>query len=548
MRLKELHIRDFKRFADLTISDIPESAKLVILTGPNGSGKTSLFEAFNYWMSFLRGHISFEAEYHLRTSGTGSFDAASLLQKIDLQFHDVDNVRNDQERKRKVFYIRSAYRHEPNFAIQNLSAIDDVLNDSHRPQILINQEQRVSDNYQRMVGEAIRALCSDDPVAQQKMVKDVADELIGEAREAMRKIFDDLGLQGLGNPMDKGTFRFKKGTSSGFHYKNLSGGEKAAFDLLLDFVVKRRAFDDTVFCIDEPELHMHTKLQARLLEVMFSLVPDNCQLWLSTHSIGMMRMAAQLKASHPDQVAFIDFHHQEFDQPTTLQPVTPDRNFWQQMFHTALDDLANLVAPKHVVFCEGKRLEKGGRKPSFDAEVYKTIFSPHYYDVDFVPLGGASEVDKDGKTFGHQLVRLVPNIKYWKVFDRDDRHTGEIQKLKDDGTQVLERRDIESYLWDDEVLEELCKSKGHPEKLPEILAEKQQALDDLTKRDKPKDDIKAIANDLYEKCKKTLGLTKCGNNAEFFALHTLAPLIKPGMKVYEELDAIVMALHETKIK
>ncbi|WP_265289348.1 AAA family ATPase [Verminephrobacter eiseniae] len=548
MRLKELHIRDFKRFADLTISDIPESAKLVILTGPNGSGKTSLFEAFNYWMNFLRKEYTFEAEYYLRISGTGTSDASMILQRIDLQFHGMNNVRNDQERKRKVFYIRSAYRHEPDFAIQNLSAIDDVLNDSRRPQRLINSEQRVSDNYQRMVGEAIRALYSDDPVAQQKTVKDVADELIGEAREAMRKIFDDLELQGLGNPMDKGTFRFKKGTSSGFHYKNLSGGEKAAFDLLLDFVVKRRAFDDTVFCIDEPELHMHTKLQARLLEVMFSLVPDNCQLWLSTHSIGMMRMAAQLKASHPDQVAFIDFHHQEFDQPTTLQPVTPDRRFWQQMFHTALDDLAHLVVPKHIVFCEGKRLGQGGQKPSFDAEVYKTIFSPHYHDVDFAPLGGTKEVEKNGKEYGILLNTLAPGIKFWRVFDLDDRHSDEVQKLKAEGIQVLGRRDIESYLWDDEVLEALCTQYDSPEKLSEILDEKEQALKNIVANRQPKDDIKAISGHLYNKCRQTLGLTQCGNTSEEFARLTLSLLIKPGMKVYEELDAIVMALHETKIK
>jgi AAA domain, putative AbiEii toxin, Type IV TA system len=157
----------------------------------------------------------------------------------------------------------------------------------------------------------------------------------------MLQLFDNLELEGPGRPLNGGTFRFKKGTSSGFHYKNLSGGEKAAFDLLLDFIIKRRAFDDTIFCIDEPELHMHTKLQARLLEVMFSLVPDNCQLWLSTHSIGMARTAAQLNTANPGQVAFIDFHNQEFDHPTTLKPTVPDRNFWRQMFHTALDDLAS---------------------------------------------------------------------------------------------------------------------------------------------------------------------------------------------------------------
>jgi predicted ATPase len=540
MRLQSARIREFKRFHDLFVTGIPETVKLVILTGPNGSGKTSLFEGFNYWMSFLRGQNSFEAEYHSRISVTGPANAQELLQNIELQFHGVPDVRSDVQRKRKAFYIRSAYRHEPDFTVSNLGAADDILADSRRAQRLIQQEQRVSENYQRMVAEAVMALYSDDPGIQQRLVRDVADELIGEARAAMLRVFDNLELQGPGNPITGGTFRFKKGAVSAFHYKNLSGGEKAAFDLLLDFIVKRRAFDDTVFCIDEPELHMHTKLQARLLEVMFSMVPENCQLWLSTHSIGMARKAAELHAANPGQVAFIDFHDQDFDQPTVLKPVKPDRRFWQQMFYTALDDLAHLVVPKHVVFCEGKRLGSGGRKPSFDVEVYRTIFSGQYPDVEFIPLGGTAELQHDGKTFALLLGHLAPGARSWKVFDRDDRHAAEIQQLEAEGTKVLQRRDLESYLWDDEVLKALCERAGCPEVLAELLTEKQQALHDGATQGRPPDDVKAAAGRLYNKCKRALGLTQCGNDAEAFARLTLAPLVTPGTTAYVELEAIVM--------
>ncbi|MEI7681857.1 MAG: AAA family ATPase [Betaproteobacteria bacterium] len=541
MRLEGIRIRDFKRFADLTVKEIPSSAKLVILTGPNGSGKTSLFEAFNYWMSFLRGQNNFEAEYHGRQSAGVAANANTLLQQIEPIFHGIRDVRNDQVRKRKAFYIRSAYRHEPDFTSNGLGAAEDILNDSRRSARLLNQEQRVSENYQRMVAESVMALFSEDPVVQKKLVGDLADELIGEAREAMQKVFDDLLLQGPGNPITGGTFRFKKGVSSGFHYKNLSGGEKAAFDLLLDFVVKRRAFDDTVYCIDEPELHMHTRLQAKLLDVMFSLVPENSQLWLSTHSIGMARKAAELHAANPGQVAFIDFHGHDFDQPMILKPVSPDRRFWQQMFHTALDDLAELVVPSHVVFCEGKRLGNGGRKPSFDVEVYRSIFVPHYPDVEFVPLGGTTEVENDGKTFGLLLNKLAPGIKTWRIFDRDDRHESEIRQLQLTGTQVLIRRDLESYLWDEEVLSKLCDLHTQPEKLADLVTERNAAIADATTRGYPTDDMKAIGGHLYNKCKQLLGLTQCGNDVEAFCRLTLAPLIQPGMRVYDELNAIVMA-------
>ena len=46
MKLKSARIRHFKRFVDLAIHGLPPNAKLVVLLGPNGCGKSSLFDAF----------------------------------------------------------------------------------------------------------------------------------------------------------------------------------------------------------------------------------------------------------------------------------------------------------------------------------------------------------------------------------------------------------------------------------------------------------------------------------------------------------------------
>jgi hypothetical protein len=286
---------------------------------------------------------------------------------------------------------------------------------------------------------------------------------------------------------------------------------------------------------------MHTRLQAKLLEVMFDLVPDNCQLWFSTHSIGMARKAAELNSANPGQVAFIDFHDQNFDQPTQLQPIQPDRRFWQQMFHTALDDLAELVVPKHVVFCEGRKIGQPGKKPSFDAAVYQKIFSPWHPEVEFIPLGGGHEVQHDGKAFDYLLTQLAPGLKTWKVFDRDDRNEAEIAELQQEEIYVLSRRDIESFLWDDEVLSKFCEIHGKSEVIGDIRQEKQRQLQALPNRGKPIDDVKAITDSLYIELKRNLGLNGYGNSAEAFSVEHLAPLIQPGMTVYEELAAVVLA-------
>lgn len=45
MKLEKIVIKDFKRFTHLTIESIPETARLIMLFGPNGCGKSSLFDA-----------------------------------------------------------------------------------------------------------------------------------------------------------------------------------------------------------------------------------------------------------------------------------------------------------------------------------------------------------------------------------------------------------------------------------------------------------------------------------------------------------------------
>lgn len=46
MKIRKIHLKNFKRFTDLTIAEIPSTAKLVLTIGSNGSGKSSLFDAF----------------------------------------------------------------------------------------------------------------------------------------------------------------------------------------------------------------------------------------------------------------------------------------------------------------------------------------------------------------------------------------------------------------------------------------------------------------------------------------------------------------------
>ena len=394
---------------------------------------------------------------------------------------------------------------------------------------MIDNDRAINTNYQRLVAQVFTIF-----QAQPMMTTDFTASLINPIRDPMSVLFPDLVLNSLSNPMEDGTFRFTKKASHGFHYKNLSGGEKAVFDLILDLVVATRAYDNTLFCIDEPEAHMNARVQAKLLTVLYDLIPEDCQLMLATHSIGMMRRARDIDAERPGSVVFLDFGGHEFDEPVVIEPTVPDRAFWKTTYEVALDDLAALVSPERVVICEGEpKNRNSGKSYSHDARCYGRIFETSFPETQFIPGGNASEVADDKRGIEYALGLLTEGCEVVRLIDRDSLSPPEIAELSGDGVRVLSRRNLESFLFDDEVLRALALSVGETDKVDELIAEKSRILD--ARAGDTADDLKPASGQIYNACKSALQLSNPGNDAKTFMRDTLAPLIKPGMTAYDDL-------------
>lgn len=396
---------------------------------------------------------------------------------------------------------------------------------------MIDNDVRVSDNYQRLVGQSLDALYggTDDHLS----VKELRERFFGRVGDALLRVMPDLTLDGLADPLGGGTFRFTKGAAHDFPYKNLSGGEKAAFDLLLDLAVKSNAYDEAVVWIDEPEAHTNPLVQGALLDQMLALLGETNQLWLATHSVAMLRRARDISDKMPGSVAFLDFGERNFDESQKLGPVTLSRAFWKRTIAASLGDVADLVAPTTLVLCEGQ--PSTGDRAEFDAKCLRAIFGEHVPDADFIAVGNDRQVIADELSLGRAVQTLTPATKVIRLADRDDRSDSEVERLRNEEVNVLGRRTLESYLLDEEVLRAYCETIGQPDRWPEIHDARTEARKSADEGGKPSDDWKATKGDIYNACKRILRLTRVGSTADIFLVEQLSPLLHPGMSVYEEL-------------
>ncbi|CAI3929814.1 ATP-binding protein [Commensalibacter papalotli (ex Botero et al. 2024)] len=559
MKVKNVHIQNFKRFTDLTIEGIPETAKMVVLVGPNGCGKTSVFEAFN---SLYKGFCApkngnyvgnFPSDYIFNYRNIYKdpdiHNPYGFQDKSNINYCKINDYRNEntvsihissnlkslidygEDRvkipNKYIMHFRTAYRNDPDFSLNKLEN-----NEQAHSLTFIDNDQRVMRNYQKILLKTIDGIYLEENNC--KTVEYLRNELIGKLQQSMKNIFEDLILNNIQSPLKEGSFYFKKGIVDNYHYKNLSSGEKAVFDLLLDLIVNLDDYQDSLFFIDEPEAHIHTKLQGQVVEEIYNLISENSQLWITTHSLGVMTKAKELASKNPERVVFLDFDGHDFDQQVTITPSPIDRIVWQKFMSVALDGLEEKLAPEIIVLCEGSF--KGTKRFNFDAEIYTKIFQDNYRNITFISGGASEDLLQESKEFKMLSLLLNKQSKIVRLIDRDDHSDEEVIDLQAQEIFTSSRRHIESYLFDDELIQQLVIQENKQELLGQALTIKETALKNSIARGNAKDDVKSAAGEIFTGLKKLLGLTRCGNKTDPFMKNTMLPLITPETEVYKEME------------
>ena len=266
----------------------------------------------------------------------------------------------------------------------------------------------------------------------------------------------------------KGTIYFQKPDQSvPFEYNVLSSGEKEVVDILLDLYLRKDEYTDTVFLIDEPELHINTAIQKKLLVEVNNLVGPDCQIWVATHSIGFLRALQDDLRDNCQIVHFkpgLDFATSSHK----LYPIAKNRSSWLDILETALDDMVQLVSPRQIIYCEGKTESNFGEERGIDAQAYNNIFSSSYPDTLFVSSGGNTEPQQRSQIALTIFPKILKGVDILVLSDRDfasgapttaadrDVHL----RNNPENYRVLNRWELENYLYDEEVLVRYCAHHG----------------------------------------------------------------------------------------
>lgn len=533
MKIKQLHLKKYKRFADITINLGDDPKRIVALVGPNGCGKSSVFDAMLFLSqsyghrvgdSMLKGiqYHSLEQNPNYNNNDVGIVFDAGPYSEVMAKKSQTGQFLNT------IFSFRSSFRFNGNLHVSETKELPDICANSIGASTASDIDQRIDQNYRRL-GIKYRKYMTENDCRP----SEAKQHILGELNKAIHSCLS-LEIDSLGDVEDgKGTLFFKKGdTPQPFEFNVLSAGEKEVVDLLLDLYLRKDHYTDSIYIIDEPELHLNTAIQRKLLKEINAMVPSNCQIWVATHSIGFLRALHDEFNKDSD---IIDFREDcEWAKKTyILTPMRKSRSNWQRIFSVALEDLAWLVSPRQIIYCEGRAdPTRTGAEQGFDAQVYNTIFGETHPDTLFVSSGGNTELDQRSEVAIKILSKVFKDVEILVLKDLDMASGKTVSEetrrtyLENNPTnhRVLDRFEIENYLFDKEVLQRYCTENN--------LSFAEKDYDDFVK-----DIVCQNLKDVCLRIRNICGITTSINN-ECFKLN-LAKTIHPDMVIYKELEQVI---------
>jgi len=267
--ITKLTINKVRHLKNISIPLSENQIKHLILTGKNGSGKTSVVEALARYLDKI---FTGERENAFR----------NCQKELDIKLNN--KIESIPELADKYHYILAYYDAARVFQAEQPRQIEKVKLQDYYGLTEFPRKEFVKYLLDLKMTEAL---------ARNNNKTEKADEIqtwFAKLEQLLKQIFDDKTVE---LEFDEETFEFHilQHGKEPFDFNTLSSGYQAVLDIILDIIMRmqnqtQRSFDFNlpgIVLIDEIETHLHLELQKNIMPFLTTIFP-NIQFIVTSHS------------------------------------------------------------------------------------------------------------------------------------------------------------------------------------------------------------------------------------------------------------------------
>ncbi len=305
--ITNLSIEKVRHLKDISIPLSEEKINHLILTGKNGSGKTSVIEALAGYLQNALTDVYFFGRKKWLSDAEKKRDMAIQTGKDEAEIFKLE--KHVYEKKKDFEESREGLGVQFSNKTNNIAALAEkyhYLLAYYRADRIFQAEQprhvekvQLKDNYgltEFPRNEFVKYLLDlkmTEALARNNNKAEKADEIrtwFEKLQQLLQQIFDD---ETVALEFDEDTFAFhilQQGKEP-FDFNTLSSGYQAVLDIVLDIIMRmqnqtQRSFDFSlpgIVLVDEIETHLHLELQKNIMPLLTTVFP-NIQFIVTTHS------------------------------------------------------------------------------------------------------------------------------------------------------------------------------------------------------------------------------------------------------------------------
>lgn len=280
--LTDILIQNVRHLKNINISISDEKVRHLILTGKNGSGKTSVLEATAGYLNELTTLHDYENVAAGPAGWKSEVSENKMPPGVLLRFNQKQNDLEEILRSGKL--ILAYYKDKRTFQAEM---------PEHVEKVKLKERYQITETPGRVFIKYLLDMKVTEALARNNGNNEKADKIgmwFLNFERLLQRIFEDTSLRLI---FEEDTFSFliQEENRELFDFYSLSSGFAAILDIVLDLMLRMEAHNQKTFdftmpgivLIDEIETHLHINLQRSILDLLTTIFP-NIQFVITTHS------------------------------------------------------------------------------------------------------------------------------------------------------------------------------------------------------------------------------------------------------------------------